>query len=242
MKIPKFPPLSFFFSLSLSPLSLSRSTNNNRNYTVPVNTEFLCSRIGVRTEATISSGTRDVVGFRHKTMNRVYLKIDGSVTSARDLPERLNEPPCSPGRRVRKRAKGKRDEGTSGLPIKFSAPCPVNTIRFRRDWNTKNGAADVRSVIPCKLFYFWIFFFSSNFLRFGTTIFLSFFLLFFFARWFTLKWSNDEWLKLFFFFFFQYSDTYQQFVQGEVRRPANRERWNLISPNISGINKRERRF
>lgn len=130
MKIPKFPPLSFFFSLSLS---LSRSTNNNRNYTVPINTEFLCSRIGVRTEATISSGIRDVVGFRHKTMNRVYLKIDGSVTSARDLPERLNEPPCSPGRRVRKRAKGKRDEGTSGLPIKFSAPCPVNTIRFRRD-------------------------------------------------------------------------------------------------------------
>lgn len=202
MKIPKFPPLSFFFSLSLSPLSLSRSTNNNRNYTVPVNTEFLCSRIGVRTEATISSGTRDVVGFRHKTMNRVYLKIDGSVTSARDLPERLNEPPCSPGRRVRKRAKGKRDEGTSGLPIKFSAPCPVNTIRFRRDWNTKNGAADVRSVIPCKLFYFWIFFFFLEFSSIRYDDFPFVFSSFFLCKMVHVKMVERWMVKIAFFLFF----------------------------------------
>lgn len=176
-------------------------------------------------------------------MNRVYLKIDGSVTSARDLPERLNEPPCSPGRRVRKRAKGKRDEGTSGLPIKFSAPCPVNTIRFRRDWNTKNGAADVRSVIPCKLFYFWIFFFFLEFSSIRYDDFPFVFSSFFLCKMVHVKMVERWMVKIVFFLFFSIFWYVPAICSGGSSSACEQRKMKFdISEYISGINKRERRF
>lgn len=67
-------------------------------------------------------------------MNRVYLKIDGSVRidgagSSGTIERRDPLVRRQKAEGLGNVAKGKRDEGASGLPIKFSAPCPVNTIR-----------------------------------------------------------------------------------------------------------------